>query len=145
MEVNLDTDFDENGNDTKTNNVLTILISDTMPKALIGTSDSNVYTHYSNLATVEANWGLPTLGRWDVAANVYSYVAAVTGDIVRPPQVPVGQFFLNSSYPGPFAATNIGPFLIPNTSAVVNGRPVFQDVVAQWGGVSDSFPSGDVF
>jgi hypothetical protein len=129
--------FDENVTDDIANNVLTILISDTMPKELIGTTDANVYTHYSNIATVEANWDLETLGRWDVAANVYSYVANVTGDVVRPPQVPLGSFFLNESYPGPFAVKNTGGVLIPNTTLVVNGRPVFKDVVEQWGSLQE--------
>jgi acid phosphatase len=125
--------FDEDGTDTISNRVMSIILSDVLPESLVGATDDNVYTHYSNLATVEANWDLDTLGRWDVAANVYNFVAEVTGDKVRPPQVPVGDFFLNQSYPGPFAVSLFGPMPVPNTTMEVNGRKVFDDVVDQWG------------
>jgi acid phosphatase len=130
--------FDENGNDgVDENRVFTIIISDLLPEALIGATDNNVYTHYSNLATVEANWDLDTLGRWDVPANVYSYIADITGDVVRAPQIPIGQFFLNESYAGAFALTKLGPMPVPNTTMEVNGRKVFSDVVEQWGGLQE--------
>jgi acid phosphatase len=132
--------FDEDSTYVIPNKVMTLLLSDQLPEELVGATDDNVYTHYSNLATVEANWGLDTLGRWDVAANVYSYVANITGDTVRPPQVPVGDFFMNQSYVGAFAYTypqNIGPMPVPNTTMEVNGRKVFKDVVEQWSGLQE--------
>jgi acid phosphatase len=132
--------FDEDSTYTISNKVMTVILSDLLPEELVGATDDNVYTHYSNLATVEANWGLDTLGRWDVAANVYSYIADITGDTVRNPQFPVGEFFLNQSYPGAFAYTypqNIGPMPVPNTTMEVNGRKVFADVVEQWSGLQE--------
>jgi Phosphoesterase family len=132
--------FDEDSTYTISNRVMTVILSDLLPEELVGATDDNVYTHYSNLATVEANWGLDTLGRWDVAANVYSYIADITGDTVRPPQVAVGDFFFNQSYPGAFAYTypqNIGPMPVPNTTMEVNGRKVFSDVVDTWSGLQE--------
>ena len=46
------------------------------------TTDDTFYTHYSSLSTVEANWGLGSLGRGDTNAtlnNVFDFVANVTG------------------------------------------------------------------
>lgn len=130
--------FDENGDDgVFENRVFTILISDLLPEELIGATDDNVYTQYSNLATVEANWDLHTLGRWDVPANVYSHVANITGDVVREPQIPIGQFFLNTSYPGAFGATKLAPMAVPNTTMEVNGRKVLPDIVKQWEGLQE--------
>jgi acid phosphatase len=130
--------FDENGTDgVFENRVFTIILSDILPDNLVGATDTTVYTHYSALATVEANWDLDTLGRWDVPANVFSYVAELTGDTVRHPQLPVGHFFLNASYPGSFALTDFGPLAVPNVTMEVNGRKVFSEVVEQWGGIQE--------
>jgi acid phosphatase len=75
--------FDETGVDNVQNRVANILLGGAVPKHLIGTNDSVFYDHYSELATVEANWGLPTLGRRDVGANVFSFVAKKTHDKIR--------------------------------------------------------------
>ncbi|KAJ7106626.1 hypothetical protein C8R44DRAFT_885902 [Mycena epipterygia] len=40
----------------------------TIPLALCGTMDDTLYTHYSTLSTVQANWGLGSLGRQDTNA-----------------------------------------------------------------------------
>lgn len=75
--------FDENASFAKKNRVLSILLGDVVPVEQRGTTDGNHYSHYSQLAAVEANWGLNTLGRWDVGANVYNFMAERTGDKVR--------------------------------------------------------------
>ncbi|RFU25463.1 hypothetical protein B7463_g10871, partial [Scytalidium lignicola] len=129
--------FDEDSTYTIPNRVMSIIFSDLLPEELVGATDDTVYTHYSCLSSVEANWDLPTLGRWDVAANVFKWVAGITGDEVREPQVPVGNFFLNQSYPGSFAQSLYGPMPVPNTKLEVNGRKVFKDVVEQWSGLQD--------
>jgi acid phosphatase len=72
--------FDENETYSIRNNIFSILIGDSIPDDLVGTSDDNYYNHYSEISTVEANWDLYTLGRWDVGANVFANVAAHTGD-----------------------------------------------------------------
>ncbi|KAJ6785090.1 hypothetical protein PWT90_03547 [Aphanocladium album] len=65
------------------NRILGVLVGDAIPTRLVGTEDDSFYTHYSSIATVSANWDLPTLGRWDVGANVYQWVANKTGDTIR--------------------------------------------------------------
>ena len=57
--------FDETETYTVNNNVLTILLGGAVPVSERGTTDSTYYTHYSLLSTVEANWGLGSLGRGD--------------------------------------------------------------------------------
>lgn len=73
-------------------------------KCCVGTVDTNYYNHYSEISTVEANWDLNTLGRWDVGANVYATVAAKTGDKVREwnnDDYPAfNKMYFNQSYPG---------------------------------------------
>lgn len=52
-----------------------------LPSDLKGTTDSTFYTHYSALSTVQANWGLKSLGRGDANAtlnNVFDFVAKQT-------------------------------------------------------------------
>lgn len=127
--------FDEVEDDKAQNRVFNVLLGGAIPKHLMGTTDSSFYDHYSELATVEANWDLPTLGRRDVGANVFAFVAQETHDEIRTPEnPPLSQTFLNSSYPGPFNSVNNATSLpVPNTSLVVNGRQVLDSVVKIWG------------
>ncbi|PFH57372.1 hypothetical protein XA68_15147 [Ophiocordyceps unilateralis] len=86
------------------NRVLGILLGDVVPQELVGSEDGNFYNHYSAISTVSANWDLPTLGRWDVGANVFGFVANVTGDEVRPwtSDPPPEDWAWNTSYDGLF-------------------------------------------
>ena len=127
--------FDETETYTEPNRVMGILLGDVIPSNLVGTTDSSFYDHYSEIATVEANWGLHTLGRWDVGANVLSVVAKKTGDKIRQwTTPPFNSVFLNSSYPGLFNSeeTNV-PLPVPNTRAVINGRTVLPSIAQTWG------------
>lgn len=56
---------DENETDNQNNRILTLLLGGAVPKQLQGTVDQTFYTHYSSLSTVQANWGLDSLGRQD--------------------------------------------------------------------------------
>ncbi|KAF8965802.1 acid phosphatase [Flammula alnicola] len=126
--------FDENGTDNEQNRIDTILLGTAVPKQLVGTQDTAFYNHYSELATVEANWHLHTLGRHDVGANVFSFVAKKSGDVVRRlTNPPLAGTFLNISYPGPFNSAPSGTLAVPNTKLVVNGRSVLPKVVETWG------------
>jgi len=128
--------FDENGNDTTPNRIDSILFGTAIPQHLIGTKDSNFYSHYSELATVEANFKLHTLGRHDVGANVFSFVAEKTGDRLRTlSNSELSSTFLNESYPGVFNTNpgQLAPLPIPNTRLVVNGRTVLPEIVETWG------------
>ncbi|KAF2205920.1 phosphoesterase-domain-containing protein [Delitschia confertaspora ATCC 74209] len=130
--------FDENHTYTIQNRIVGILLGDAVPKALIGTKDSNYYNHYSEIATVQANWGLHTLGRWDVGANVYKFVADKTGDKIRQwskdAAIPFNQMFFNVSYPGKLNNKNSSvPWPVPNTAAEHAGRTVLEKVKKTWG------------
>lgn len=129
--------FDENSSYAKQNRVLGMLLGDAVPAALVGTTDDNFYNHYSEIASVEANWGLHTLGRWDVGANVWKMVGDVTGDVIRPwaGTVPLAQRFFNQSYGGVFATNPAGTlYPKPNLCIKHGGRSVSKVVGEQWKG-----------
>lgn len=133
--------WDENHTYTQKNRVLGILLGDSIPADLIGSSDDTLYTHYSEISTVAANWDLHTLGRYDVGANVFAVVAAKTGDQLRAWSGPTAfdDVYFNVSYPGPLnnKADMKGPWPEPNTAATINGRTVLPSVVDTWAKFSD--------
>ncbi|KAL7790937.1 phosphoesterase family domain-containing protein [Trichoderma ceciliae] len=96
--------WDESETYTQRNRILGILLGDAVPKHFVGTTDDNFYNHYSEIATVEANWDLHTLGRFDVGANVYDLVAQRTGDRLRKwsSTKKLDSYFWNVSYAGVF-------------------------------------------
>ncbi|KAJ6153659.1 Phosphoesterase [Penicillium chermesinum] len=91
--------FDETGNYTEANRVYSFLVGGAVPQHLKGTWDDTFYTHYSIIASLSANWGLPSLGRWDCGANLLKLVAEKTGFVNW--QVDYDQLYLNETYPGP--------------------------------------------
>ena len=126
--------FDENETYTIQNKVFSILLGDSVPEHLVGTTDNNYYNHYSEISTVEANWDLYTLGRWDVGANVFSNVAEHTGDCLRKwSTTPAlsGRFF-NSSYPGAFNSEVVEPIPVPDCHSRRNGRTTLPLVKNTW-------------
>ncbi|KAF2151926.1 acid phosphatase phoa [Myriangium duriaei CBS 260.36] len=128
--------FDENHTYTQANRVFSILLGDAVPQNLVGTKDDTFYNHYSEIATVEANWNLPTLGRWDVGANVFQLVADHTGDKNRAWPAVTGANptrFLNQSFAGPFnSVKNNTGYPVPNVLLNRHGRVVFPEVFATW-------------
>ncbi|KAI0147202.1 acid phosphatase phoa [Xylariaceae sp. FL1272] len=129
--------FDESETYTLKNNVMAILLGDALPSELVGTTDENYYNHYSNIATVEANWDLHTLGRWDVGANVFKFVADLTGDTVREwsGSVAFDDIYFNSSYAGPFNTYGGNQeYPGPNLgSCSPSKRTVLPSIKATWG------------
>ncbi|KAA8644621.1 hypothetical protein EYZ11_008000 [Aspergillus tanneri] len=93
--------FDEDNTYSKSNRIFSILLGGAIPDNLKGTKDDTFYTHYSVIATVSANWGLPSLGRWDCGANILEIVANKTGYINY--DVDTTHLRLNETYPGPMA------------------------------------------
>jgi len=71
--------YDESETYSIPNRIVSILVGGAIPDNLKGTSDDTFYTHYSILSTLENNWQLPNLGRYDVGANVFDVVATQTG------------------------------------------------------------------
>ena len=129
--------WDENHTYTDRNQVLGILLGDAVPDELVGTSDDNFYSHYSQIATVEANWDLATLGRWDVGANVFKVVGDKTGDQLRhwSNEDRFDQFFWNESYGGPFNYATPNPtFPAPNLALddSFSGRKVSKSIQKTW-------------
>ncbi|KAK3180333.1 hypothetical protein K4F52_008304 [Lecanicillium sp. MT-2017a] len=132
--------FDENETYAQRNNILGILIGDAVPEELVGTTDDNFYNHYSEIATVSANWDLPTLGRWDVGANVYQMVADKTGDKLRKweSQEDLQAHYFNFSQAGAFSNKGGNKrFPAPNLDLdenSFNGRRIHPQVVEMWKG-----------
>lgn len=93
------------------------------------------YNHYSELSTVQANWILHTLGRWDIGANVYSFVARKTGDKTRDwhGKVPLDDMYFNASYPGKLNQKSSSvPWPVPNMDAKHSGRTVLPAIKQTW-------------
>ncbi|KAE8450850.1 hypothetical protein EG329_005763 [Mollisiaceae sp. DMI_Dod_QoI] len=77
--------YDESATYPIPNRIVSLLLGGAVPSNLKGTTDDTIYTHYSILSTLENNWGLPNLGRYDVGANVFSLVSSQTGYKNHPP------------------------------------------------------------
>lgn len=129
--------FDENDTDNEPNTVFGLLLGDALPPHSAGTTDGNYYNHYSQISTIEANWDLHTLGRWDVGANVFSFAAkgALHCDAPKawssPPQF--SAMYFNQSYPGPLhKVNNKVPWPAPDVDAVKCGRTVLPSIVKAW-------------
>ncbi|PYH43272.1 acid phosphatase PHOa [Aspergillus saccharolyticus JOP 1030-1] len=93
--------FDEDKTYSKGNKIFSILLGGAIPDDLKGTKDDTFYTHYSVIASVSANWGLPSLGRWDCGANILEIVANKTGYVNY--DVDTTNLHLNETYPGPLS------------------------------------------
>ncbi|KAK3933857.1 putative acid phosphatase [Diplogelasinospora grovesii] len=130
--------FDENSTYAKQNRILGILLGDAVPEHLVGTADANFYNHYSEIASVCANWNLPTLGRWDVGANVWQLVADKTGDKVQQwsGEVPLSAMYWNQSYDGVFNSQAVhAVYPKPNLCLKTeDGRKVSSIVGKTWKG-----------
>jgi len=127
--------YDESATYQVPNKIASLLLGGAVPQTLKGTTDDTVYSHYSILSTLENNWGLPNLGRYDVGANVFSVVAGQTGYVNHPPSnlnslndsLSYGGFLnnqpkLNMSLPA------------PNLQLVgAGGQGVVATVVESWG------------
>lgn len=131
--------FDENESYSIQNRILGILLGDAIPSELVGTTDDNYYNHYSEIATVSANWDLHTLGRFDVGANVFQLVADKTGDTVRDwsGEVALADRYFNYSYAGHYN-TDGGNNRYPGPNLGDCGKPhnrtVLPSIKEAWNG-----------
>ncbi|PCH37423.1 hypothetical protein WOLCODRAFT_109837 [Wolfiporia cocos MD-104 SS10] len=124
--------FDETETYSINNQVWTLALGGGLPAELRNTTDDTYYTHYSCLSTVEANWGLGSLGRGDTNQtmnNVFSFVANVTGwknNGITAGSSAIPLTNLTGDIPGPLNPEYYLPFTAPDTSAVgAGGGPVF--------------------
>ncbi|KAF8190935.1 phosphoesterase family-domain-containing protein [Mycena galopus ATCC 62051] len=113
--------FDENETKTIQNRIWTLAMGGAVPTDLQNTTDNTLYTHYSSLSTVQANWRLKSLGRQDTNAsvsNVFSFVAEKTGyQNVNIPASQIPQFNLSDVIPGALSSSAFVPFAAPNLKA----------------------------
>jgi len=63
--------FDETAVQSGVNKVFSVLLGDAIPASSKGTTDGTAYSHYSQMATVENNWGLGDLGLGDASAAAF--------------------------------------------------------------------------
>lgn len=134
--------FDESETYTVQNNVFSILLGGAIPENLKGTTDDTFYTHYSAIASVSANWGLPSLGRWDCHANLFEIVSNKTGYANY--KVDTTNLFLNNSFPGPTSDNTYSNFTsvwpVPLTSGQCSGgNGILSDVVKTWGSMTPTY------
>lgn len=135
--------FDENETYSIKNKVFTILLGGAVPDDLKNTTDSTYYDHYSLISSPVANWDLPSLGRHDVDANVFSFVAEATN--ITNEDVNTTYKLNNATYIGYLNDVNIA-IPAPNVTAVnKNGQPVLQKIVDTWGKEFSAQVSDDYF
>lgn len=134
--------FDEGGNYTVPNRIYSILLGGAVPAHLKGTTDDTFYTHYSIIASLSANWGLPSLGRWDCGANLLKMLADKVGYTNW--NVDLENVYLNRSYPGPLAngayAPNLPRWPAPATKGRCSaGHGILGLVQKTWGGEKPTY------
>jgi acid phosphatase len=141
--------FDENHTYTAHNKIMALLLGDALPKKYVGKTDHSYSNHYSQIATVEANWDLYTLGRFDVGANVFAPVAEKTGDKVRKyhqhgDHAPLSSMYFNLSYAGvenDITGDSDVPFPAPNVDLKHAGREVLPSIAKKWAGHKNTYYS----
>lgn len=136
--------FDESGNYTVHNRVYSFLLGGAVPEDMKGTKDDTFYTLYSVIASLSANWGLPSLGRWDCGANLFSFLAKKTGYINW--EVDTSNLFLNETYPGPLSTGEYSEYEAkwpaPLTECNIQcsaGHGILDAVVETWGDVEPTY------
>lgn len=127
--------YDESEDYSKPNRVVSLLLGNAVPESLKGSTDDTFYTHFSILSTMENNWELPNLGRYDVGANVFQLAADITGYANKDP--PNVRTVNNSvSYPGPLNINHskkLTEYPPPNLKLTgAGGKPVFEKIAKTW-------------
>ncbi|KAM7193362.1 Phosphoesterase family domain containing protein [Naviculisporaceae sp. PSN 640] len=136
--------FDESEDYSKPNQIGTLLLGSAVPAKLKNTKDKTFYTHYSMLSTIEYNWDLPNLGRYDVGANLFRFVGETTGyEVAARLRDPTNADSVNNSesYPGFLSedASKWLPIPVPNLNLVgSSGKSVVEVVVKNWAGAVDN-------
>lgn len=127
--------YDETEDYSQPNRIASLLMGNAIPKSLLGTTDDTFYTHYSILSTMENNWQLPNLGRFDVGANVFKIVADVTGYTNSDPPN-IASVNNSVSYPGALNRNHtnkVTEFPPPNLKLEgAGGRPILKEIAHTW-------------
>ena len=127
--------YDESEDYSKPNHIATLLLGSAIPAKLKGTTDDTFYTHYSILSTIEANWKLPHLGRYDVGANVFQFVADWVGYTGNRDPPNAGSVNNSLSYPGALNSDTLKVIGIPppNTKLIgASGLGILDQIRAEW-------------
>ncbi|PKY05668.1 putative acid phosphatase [Aspergillus campestris IBT 28561] len=135
--------FDENDNTDIGNQVYTLLLGGAVPQEMRGQTDDTFYTHYSTIASLAANWGLPSLGRWDCGANLLNLVAQKTG-YVNWKVESTKKLMLSETNEGPLSREDGGHFSgewpAPLTEAQCSaGHGILPVVQKTWSGHKPTF------
>lgn len=128
--------YDESEDYSQPNKIASLLLGNAVPEALKGTEDDTYYSHYSVLSSVEHNWGLPNLGRYDVGANMWKFLADASGyeNLGDPPTL--ASINCSVSYPGFLNADPAQWRAIPQPNLKLvgaGGQGVVNRVVEKWG------------
>lgn len=124
--------YDESEDYTKPNQIVSLLLGNGIPKEKEGSEDKTFYTHYSVLATVENNWELANLGRYDVGANVFQFVADKTGYKNKDP-AGVEAVDNSLSYDGALHNTTKLEYPAPNLKLTgAGGQPILESIRKVW-------------
>ncbi|EHA27650.1 hypothetical protein CBS63078_3787 [Aspergillus niger] len=134
--------FDETGTYEIGNNIYTFLLGGAVPDDLLGTKDDTFYTHYSVIASLSANWGLPSLGRWDCGANLFSWLAEKTGYVNY--DVDTSNLFMNETHWGPLSDDDYSEYYagwpVPTTDASCSaGNGILSTVKKTYKGLTATF------
>lgn len=134
--------FDESHTYPKPNRIFSILLGGAVPEHLKGTEDDTFYTHYSTIASLSANWGLPSLGRWDCGANIFQLVAEKTGYVNY--DVDTTNLYLNETTPGPLSTNHYSEYTpewpIPATSEKCSaGHGILKQVQKTYGHLEPTY------
>ncbi|KAJ5683404.1 hypothetical protein N7462_006569 [Penicillium macrosclerotiorum] len=125
------------------NRVFSILLGGAIPDDLVGTTDDTVYTHYSTISSVSANWGLPALGRWDCGANLFEIVANKTGYTNW--DIDTTNLWLNESMPGPLSLGEYSiyksrwPVPLSTNNSCSAGHGILPAVLNTYGGLTPTY------
>jgi hypothetical protein len=131
--------YDEAGDDQAPNQVMSLLLGGSIPSSRKGTEDATFYTHYSILSTLQFNWQMPHLGRYDVGANIFQYVQDLGSKVLVANKDPPNMGKVNNagSYPGPLNSKDADkklPYPPPNLGLKgSSGLPLLDHVVKLWG------------
>lgn len=139
--------FDEASPDDVINHIYTIILGGAVPPSMRGTTTTMYFNHYSALSTVSVNWDLPSLGRWDCAANVFPPVAERV-DYTNT-DIDYGSMEWDASYPGPLnvdSSTLPGYWPVPDTEAhCAANNGVLPSLIDQWGRSSGTYNYTNVY
>lgn len=130
--------YDEAGDDEAPNKVMSLLLGASIPSNKKGTEDNTFYTHYSMLSTIEFNWQMPHLGRYDAGANIYQYVQDLGSKVLVPNRDPPNMGRVNNaaSYPGALNSNQDKKIAYPPPNLGLKGSsglPILQHVGTVWG------------